>query len=97
MIPAIYAASPVYCCGSSASWDSLHCGRWDWTKSKERPVPGLLIAGRIEEAARSFPREQLGVSTQCGFASVAFGNPITQETEAQKLRLVAEVAGSVWG
>jgi 5-methyltetrahydropteroyltriglutamate--homocysteine methyltransferase len=55
------------------------------------------IAARIEEAARSFPLEQLGVSTQCGFASVAFGNPITEEAEAQKLRLVAEVAGSVWG
>lgn len=55
------------------------------------------IAARIDEAARSFPREQLGVSTQCGFASVAFGNPITEEAEAQKLRLVAEVARSVWG
>jgi 5-methyltetrahydropteroyltriglutamate--homocysteine methyltransferase len=55
------------------------------------------ISGRIDDAARSFPREQLGLSTQCGFASVAFGNPITEEAEEQKLRLVAEVAGSVWG
>jgi len=55
------------------------------------------ITARIDEAARSFPREQLGVSTQCGFASVAFGNPITEEIEEQKLRLVADVAESVWG
>ncbi|MBX5440004.1 MAG: cobalamin-independent methionine synthase II family protein [Solirubrobacteraceae bacterium] len=55
------------------------------------------IAGRIDDAARRFPREQLGVSTQCGFASVVFGNPITQEDQERKLRLVAEVAETVWG
>ena len=55
------------------------------------------IAARVDEAARSFPREQLGLSTQCGFASIAAGNPITEEVEERKLRLVAEVAGSVWG
>jgi methionine synthase II (cobalamin-independent) len=55
------------------------------------------IAARVDEAARAFPREQLGVSTQCGFASIAAGNPITEEVEERKLRLVAEVAGSVWG
>jgi methionine synthase II (cobalamin-independent) len=51
----------------------------------------------VGEAARSFPREQLGVSTQCGFASIAAGNPITEQDEERKLRLVAEVADSVWG
>jgi 5-methyltetrahydropteroyltriglutamate--homocysteine methyltransferase len=55
------------------------------------------ITARVDEAARSFPRDQLGVSTQCGFASVAFGNPISEEAEQHKLRLVADVAGSVWG
>ena len=55
------------------------------------------IAARVDEAARSFPREQLGVSTQCGFASIAAGNPITEDDEQRKLRLVAEVAGAVWG
>jgi 5-methyltetrahydropteroyltriglutamate--homocysteine methyltransferase len=54
------------------------------------------VSARIDDAARSFPREQLGLSTQCGFASIALGNPITEEAEEQKLRLVAEVAGSVW-
>jgi 5-methyltetrahydropteroyltriglutamate--homocysteine methyltransferase len=55
------------------------------------------ITARIDDAARSFPREQLGVSTQCGFASVAFGNPISEENEEQKLRLVADVAETAWG
>jgi 5-methyltetrahydropteroyltriglutamate--homocysteine methyltransferase len=66
------------------------------TKSAREETVGE-ITGRIDQAARSFPREQLGVSTQCGFASVAFGNPISEEVEERKLRLVAEVAGSVWG
>jgi 5-methyltetrahydropteroyltriglutamate--homocysteine methyltransferase len=65
------------------------------TKSPRVETAGEVTA-RIDEAARSFPREQLGVSTQCGFASVAFGNPITEEIEEQKLRLVADVAESVW-
>ena len=55
------------------------------------------LAARVDEAARSFPREQLGVSTQCGFASIAAGNPITEEVQERKLRLVADVAGSIWG
>jgi methionine synthase II (cobalamin-independent) len=55
------------------------------------------LAARVDEAARSFPREQLGVSTQCGFASIAAGNPITEEVEERKLRLVADVAASIWG
>ena len=63
--------------------------------SREETAAG--IAARVDDAARSFPREQLGVSTQCGFASIAAGNPISEEVEERKLRLVAEVAGSVWG
>ena len=66
------------------------------TKSAREETVGEVTA-RIDEAARSFPREQLGISTQCGFASVAFGNPISEETESHKLRLVADVAEAVWG
>ena len=52
---------------------------------------------RIEDAARFFPREQLGLSTQCGFASIAAGNPITESDEEHKLRLVADCAHATWG
>ena len=66
------------------------------TKSPQEETVAALVA-RVDEAARSFPREQLGVCTQCGFASIAAGNPITEEAQERKLRLVAEVAGAVWG
>jgi 5-methyltetrahydropteroyltriglutamate--homocysteine methyltransferase len=66
------------------------------TKKPEVETPDELIA-RIEEAARVFPREQLALSTQCGFASIAEGNPITEQAEEDKLRLVADVAHTAWG
>ena len=65
------------------------------TKSDEQETPGALIA-RIDEAARFFPREQMALSTQCGFASVMAGNPIAAETQEKNLRLVAETARRVW-
>jgi 5-methyltetrahydropteroyltriglutamate--homocysteine methyltransferase len=54
------------------------------------------LISRIEEAARVFPREQLGLSTQCGFASIAEGNPVSETAEELKLRLVADVAHAAW-
>jgi 5-methyltetrahydropteroyltriglutamate--homocysteine methyltransferase len=52
---------------------------------------------RITAASRYFPLAQLGVSTQCGFASSIIGNPISLEQEQQKLELVVRTAGEVWG
>jgi 5-methyltetrahydropteroyltriglutamate--homocysteine methyltransferase len=52
---------------------------------------------RIEEAARYVPVERLGLSPQCGFASTAAGNPVTEDDERRKLALVVEVAEEVWG
>ena len=66
------------------------------TKSGEEETAQEITA-RVQDAARYFPREQLGLSTQCGFASVADGNPLGEEAQERKLRLVAEVAESVWG
>jgi 5-methyltetrahydropteroyltriglutamate--homocysteine methyltransferase len=54
------------------------------------------VMARIEEAARYYPREQLALSTQCGFGTVWEGNPVTEATEAAKLRLVANIAHQVW-
>jgi 5-methyltetrahydropteroyltriglutamate--homocysteine methyltransferase len=54
------------------------------------------VITRIEEAARYYPRDQLALSTQCGFGTVWEGNPISEETEAAKLRLVANIAHKVW-
>lgn len=54
------------------------------------------IVNRIEEASRHFPREQMGLSTQCGFGTVWEGNPIPASTQEAKLRLVADIAHRVW-
>jgi 5-methyltetrahydropteroyltriglutamate--homocysteine methyltransferase len=66
------------------------------TKTPALEAPGEL-RGRIDEAARFFAHDQLGLSTQCGFASIAAGNPITEADEERKLRLVADTAHAVWG
>lgn len=55
------------------------------------------IKRRIDEAAKIVPLEQLALSPQCGFASTVHGNDIAMAQQAQKLRLVVEVAQEVWG
>jgi 5-methyltetrahydropteroyltriglutamate--homocysteine methyltransferase len=52
---------------------------------------------RIEEASRFVPLERLALSPQCGFASTEAGNALSAEDQAAKLKLVADVAKSVWG
>jgi len=58
--------------------------------------PVEAIVQRIEEASRYFPRERLGLSTQCGFGTVWEGNPIPEAAQEAKLRLVADIARRVW-
>ncbi len=55
------------------------------------------IARRIDEATAFVPLEQLALSPQCGFASVAGGNTVEEDTERAKLGLVVDVAQRVWG
>ena len=55
-----------------------------------------VVHARIDEAARFFARDQLALSTQCGFASTSEGNPLSEAEQADKLRLVARVAHSCW-
>lgn len=52
---------------------------------------------RVAAASKYFPLAQLGVSTQCGFASSVLGNPISPGEQQQKLELVARTARAVWG
>ena len=51
---------------------------------------------RITTASKYFPLAQLGVSTQCGFASSVLGNPMLPEEQTQKLALVVRTAREVW-
>jgi len=52
---------------------------------------------RIEEASKHVPMENLALSPQCGFASTAEGNLITEERQWAKLKLVADSARRMWG
>ncbi len=61
-----------------------------------RMEPADQLAARIGEASRYFPREQLALSTQCGFASAGPGNAISEDAQENKLRLVGEVADRIW-
>ncbi len=51
---------------------------------------------RIDEASRFASLDRLALSAQCGFASVAGGNLLTEDEEVAKLRLITETAASVW-
>ncbi len=55
------------------------------------------IKRRIDEAARSVPLDQLGISPQCGFSSTVLGNKLTIDDQIAKLQLVVDVARDVWG
>jgi 5-methyltetrahydropteroyltriglutamate--homocysteine methyltransferase len=52
---------------------------------------------RIEEASRRVDLDQLCLSPQCGFSSTVEGNVLSREQQAEKLRLIVEVAEEVWG
>lgn len=51
----------------------------------------------IEQAARFADLDDLAISPQCGFASVASGNLISADDQRRKLELVVETARVVWG
>jgi 5-methyltetrahydropteroyltriglutamate--homocysteine methyltransferase len=56
-----------------------------------------VLAKRIEEASKYVPIENLALSPQCGFASTAEGNLLSEDQQWSKLKLVVETARRVWG
>jgi 5-methyltetrahydropteroyltriglutamate--homocysteine methyltransferase len=54
------------------------------------------IKRRVDEAAQWVPLEQLCLSPQCGFASAAEGNLLTDEDQKRKLALVVDLAAEIW-
>jgi 5-methyltetrahydropteroyltriglutamate--homocysteine methyltransferase len=54
------------------------------------------LAKRVEEASRYVPIENLALSPQCGFASTAEGNLLTEDRQWAKLKLVADTARKIW-
>jgi 5-methyltetrahydropteroyltriglutamate--homocysteine methyltransferase len=65
------------------------------TKTPELEDPDGLKR-RIDAASKFVPLERLALSPQCGFASSAGGNPVTEDDQRRKLTLVADVAADVW-
>lgn len=57
----------------------------------------VAIKARIKEAEEYVPLDQLCVSPQCGFASTEEGNLVAEASQWEKLGLVVDVAGEVWG
>ncbi len=66
------------------------------TKHGRLETPDALRR-RIDDAARYVPLENLAISPQCGFASIAEGNLISAEEQRRKLELVVSTARAVWG
>ncbi len=52
---------------------------------------------RIDDASKFIALERLGISPQCGFASVDTGNLIAFNDQMAKLELVVKTAEEVWG
>jgi 5-methyltetrahydropteroyltriglutamate--homocysteine methyltransferase len=54
------------------------------------------LLARINEAARYVALDNLALSPQCGFASVASGNLLSIDDQWRKLELVVSTARIVW-
>lgn len=71
------------------------------TKKPEVESKDYLI-GKIEEAAKFAPLDQLGITTQCGFGTSGTGlltqreNPMTADVQKAKFERMIEVAEAVW-
>jgi 5-methyltetrahydropteroyltriglutamate--homocysteine methyltransferase len=66
--------------------------------SSKTPVPERLddLKARTEEATRYVDLDRLAISPQCGFASTAGGNPLSEADERAKLALVVAAARAIW-
>ncbi len=65
------------------------------SKTPERESVDVLRR-RTEEAAKHIDLDRLAISPQCGFASSAAGNPLSEADQRAKLRVLAEAAQAIW-
>ncbi len=54
------------------------------------------IRSRVAEASKFVPMERLGISPQCGFASIEAGNKLAEDDQRAKLKFVVDVAHDLW-
>jgi 5-methyltetrahydropteroyltriglutamate--homocysteine methyltransferase len=55
-----------------------------------------MLRRRVDEANRYVDLDRLAISPQCGFASSAAGNPLSEAEERAKLALVVAAARAIW-
>jgi len=51
---------------------------------------------RVDDATKYIDPERLAISPQCGFASSAGGNPLTEAEQRAKLRLAVDASRAIW-
>ena len=56
-----------------------------------------MLARRIDEASKYVAIENLALSPQCGFASTAEGNLLSEDDQWAKLKLLTDTVRRVWG
>ena len=66
------------------------------SKESALELPEYIVE-RIEEAGKFVSLDRLALSPQCGFASTAAGNLLTEDEQWRKLELVGEIRRQVWG
>jgi 5-methyltetrahydropteroyltriglutamate--homocysteine methyltransferase len=63
-------------------------------------IPALedldALRRRVDEATRYIDLDRLAISPQCGFASTAAGNPLSEVDQRAKLALVVRAAAQTW-
>ncbi|KJA29413.1 hypothetical protein HYPSUDRAFT_61442 [Hypholoma sublateritium FD-334 SS-4] len=64
-------------------------------KARVNEAVEALCQGNLKRS-RDVALDQLAISTQCGFASVWEGNPLTEEDQRKKLSVLVETARQLW-
>ena len=67
------------------------------TTKTSRLETAEVVTSRLKEAAGRIGMDRLAVSPQCGFATSAAGNEITQDAQRAKLALLVRIARDVLG
>jgi hypothetical protein len=65
--------------------------------SKTAGAEDLDEIRRRIEATRYVDINRIGITPQCGFASTVGGNPVTPESQRDKLSQIAALAAEIWG
>lgn len=54
------------------------------------------VINKINEAAKWVSLDRLGLTTQCGFGTYKEGNPISEEAQWKKVKLIGDLGKKIW-